>query len=106
MCGLFGLFGLWGSLLLPWMVSLRFGFRSNLYFTHWLRFTYFEPVELFCFIFIAVLAMKTLSNLKDLTILSWNVGGLTMQKLKDNKFNQILNKDIFYGNPHKTKIQK
>ena len=40
--------------------------------------------------------MRTLSNLKDLTILVWNVGGLTIEKLKDNKFKQILNKDIIF----------
>ena len=40
--------------------------------------------------------MRTLSNLKDLTILAWNVGGLTIEKLKDNKFKQILNKDIIF----------
>ena len=40
--------------------------------------------------------MRTLSNLKDLTILVWNVGDLTIEKLKDSKFKQILNKDIIF----------
>ena len=35
-------------------------------------------------------------NLKDLTILVWNVGGLTIEKLKDNKFKQTLNKAIIF----------
>ena len=51
--------------------------------------------------------MRTLSNLKDLTILVWNVRGLTIEKLKDNKFKQILNKDIiFLLETHTNKIQK
>ena len=40
--------------------------------------------------------MRTLSNLKDLTILVWNVGALTIGTLKDTKFKQILNKDIIF----------
>ena len=40
--------------------------------------------------------MRTLANLKDLTILVWNVGSLTIEKLKDNKFKQILYKDIIF----------
>ena len=43
-----------------------------------------------------MLAMRTLSNLKYLTILVWNVRDLTIEKLKDNKFKQILNKDIIF----------
>ena len=51
--------------------------------------------------------MRTLSNLKDLTILVWNVRGLTIEKLKDNKFKQILNKDIiFLIETHRNKDSK
>ena len=51
--------------------------------------------------------MRSLSNLKDLTILDWNVRGLTIEKLKDNKFKQILNKDIiFWIETHANKDSK
>ena len=51
--------------------------------------------------------MRTLSNLKDLTILVWNVMGLTIEKLTDNKFKQILNKAIiFFIETHTNKDSK
>ena len=92
-----GLFGLWGQspssldgFLMVW-IQLKPLFRSlvtlHLYLT--CRTVLFH-------LFIVVLAMRTLSNLKVLTILVWNVRGLTIEKLKDNKFKQILNKDIIF----------